>query len=166
MLRGRTKTIILAVFAVLVIAGAVTGGLIYKSAHDSPVPKSIAKQVDFPIYYPAQKQLPKGYTLSKTSFKSPQSGVVVYAVTYGNGKRLVFSVQKKPSDDELASFVKTYIPIHREALTLVGKATIGSLNNRTVVSIPTDSGTWILVTGPPEAYGTDALSKTLKALTY
>jgi hypothetical protein len=159
------KIAVIVTVAVLVIGTAVGAILIYMSANSSPVPKSIAKQVNFPVYYPDQKKLPVGYLLSKTSFKSPQPGVVVYAVNYGNGKHLVFSVQRKPSDDELAAFVKNYIPIHRQILTLSGTATIGSINNQTVASLPTDHNTWIIMTGPMSIYATDDLANVLKAIT-
>jgi hypothetical protein len=162
--RKSRKPLVIGICAFLIILIAGVGGFLYINKTKSPVPKNISKSVNFPIYYPDQKKLPSGYTLSKSSFKSPQPGAVLYSVQYDNGKKLVFSVQQKPSDSDLAAFVKNYIPIHRQVLTLVGTATVGAIGPQTVVSLPTDSNTWIIVTGPANAYGTDNLAQVLKAL--
>lgn len=162
--KNRRKLLAITCVTTVIIITAGIGSWLYMNSVRSPVPKNISKQVNFPIYYPDQKKLPPGYTLSKSSFKSPQPGAVLYVVYYDKNQKLVFSVQQKPSDSDLAAFVKNYIPIHRQVLTLVGTATIGAIGKQTVVSLPTDSNTWIIVTAPANVYGTDALAQVLKAL--
>jgi hypothetical protein len=132
----------------------------------NPVPADIRHKVSFPVYYPEQSQLPAGYSLNQSSFRlaNSQGEAVIYSVSYGNGQELIVSVQKNPSGAELAAFVKNYIPVHRELLTHSGKATIGAIGQQTVASLPTDSGAWVLITAPADAYGTDNLSQVLKAL--
>jgi hypothetical protein len=139
------------------------GLLIYKTSSTSPVPKSIAKQVSFPVYYPDPKHLPTGYKLDATSFTIPDKDVVLYAVKYSRGQ-LAFSVQAKPSEAELKQFTSQRIPLHTNLKTDVGEAAIGAIGNQSVVSLPTENA-WIIVTGP---YATDQskLANVLKALRY
>jgi hypothetical protein len=151
---------------ILILTGLLVLGLRERKKVDaSPVPAHIQQVVKFPIYYPDPAKLPAGYHLNSQSFQSPQTGVVVYSVVYNNGQKMVFSLQAKPSTAELASFNKRYIPIHSQVLTLVGTATEGAINQQTVVSLPVDqSGTWIIVTAPQNAYGTDELTQVLRAI--
>jgi hypothetical protein len=130
----------------------------------SPVPAAVTSAVNFPIYYPNPSKLPAGFTLNQSSFKYvPRQGVLYY-VNYDSGKKLIFTVQQKPSAGELANFDKQYLAIHRQVLTLVGTATIGAINDQTVVSLPTDSNAWIIMTGPADIYANDDLSQVLKSL--
>jgi hypothetical protein len=130
------------------------------------VPAGLQQRVSFPIYYPDPKKLPAGYTLIPSSFhlEGSNSEAVLYTVSYSGNKKLVFTIQQKPSSHELANFVKLYIPVHRIVATVAGIATVGSINQQTVVSLPTDTKAWILVTGPSDLYGTDQLSQVLKAI--
>lgn len=160
----KRKNLFIGVAGIVVIA-IIGGGFFYiTGSNNSPVPSKLSKAVDFPVYYPDPKKLPNGYSLNEKSFKSPQSGVIVYAVSYGKGQKLVFSVQHKPSSDDLASFVKTYIPINRQVLTLAGTATVGAIGQQTVASLPTDTNAWIIVTGPANAFGSNDFSQVLQAL--
>jgi hypothetical protein len=137
---------------------------IQKPINSSPVPLAIAQSVNFPIYYPDPQKLPTGYSLNSSSFKYVPGQGIVYYVNYDNGKRLVFTLQKKPSNDELATFNKKYIPIHREVLTSLGTATIGGISGQTIVSLPTDNLTWIIITGPANIYATDKLTQVVESL--
>lgn len=127
------------------------GGWFYMKNARSPIPKNISQSVSFPIYYPDQKKLPQGYTLSLKSFTSPQKGVILYSVKY-KGKKLVFSLQKKPSDNDIQSFYLNYIPLRNKMQTQLGQAEIGAYrsggNLQTVVSLPTNKGTWLIITAP------------------
>ena len=139
---------------VLVILAAAGGSYWYVSRNSSPVPRNIQSKVDFPIYYPDQKKLPTGYRLNPDSFKAPQANGVVYEVDYGNGKRMVFSVQPKPSDNALQTFNSSYIPLRTDYQTPSGTAEIGAYNDNgkitteTLVSLPTNDKTWLLITAP------------------
>jgi hypothetical protein len=135
---------------VLMLALFIGGGTwLYVHKNSSPVPKAIRQSVDFPVYYPDPKKLPSGYTLNLSSFKTPIKNGVTYSVSYGNGKQLVFSVQPKPSPAELQTFDGNYLPLKTTYQTPVGQAEIGAYNLKTLVSLPTSSSTWIIITAPP-----------------
>lgn len=137
---------------VLLFGGASIGMWLYLHRSVSPVPKSIQKSVSFPIYYPEQAKLPAGYNLDLRSFKNPVPNGISYIVRYSNGNKLVFSLQEKPSDSELQSFNANYIPLRNEVHTNIGLAEIGAYSKQgkveTLVSLPTNSPTWIIITAP------------------
>jgi hypothetical protein len=155
---GNGKKIAVIVVASVLVIGTLVGAiLIYKSAaSSSPVPQSISKQVDFPIYYPDQKQLSSGYTFDKTSITSPAAGVILYKVNYSGYKKIIITIQKLPSDTEIQNFYSNYIPLRTKMQTRLGEAQVGARNiqsngkliTQTVVSLPTSEDTWILVTAP------------------
>lgn len=113
----------------------------------SPVPATVRKSVSFPVYYPSPAKMPAGYTLDLHSF-SATSQTVVYSVTYETNKKIAFTVQRKPSDDELKLFHTNQMPLRNEVKVAVGTATTGSLNNQTLASLPTNDQTWLLITAP------------------
>ena len=156
------KTFSLTIILILIIVGL--SGFFIFHAKRSAVPAYITKQVSFPIFIPDSKLLPPGYSLDKNSFSVQRHEAVIYTVSYPQNQRLNFSVQQKPSNDDLALFNKNYIPIHRQVLTLIGTATEGAIGNQTVVSLPTNDGSWVLITGPQNIYGTDDLARVLNAI--
>jgi len=159
----------------LIIVGAMIGLWLYlhrphtqaPSKNSSPVPASIAQSVNFPIYYPDSKKLPAGYNLDLNSFKSPVKNGVAYSVSYDSNKKIVFSVQQKPSDNELQSFTSNYIPLNNSVQVPVGQAKIGAYNNHgtleTLVSLPTNSKAWIVITAPKDINQTQ-LKQVLQSL--
>lgn len=159
-----SKRLLVWLIVMLIVAGGVAGIWAYDHRSDSLVPKVVRGKIDFPIYYPDPAKLPAGFVLDSSSFKSVSPEAVLYIVNYGTNKKLVFTVQKKPSDSELDNFNKQYIPIHRQVSTSVGTATIGAIGNQTVVSLPTKDSSWILMTGAPDMYNTSNLAQVLKAI--
>ncbi len=113
----------------------------------SPVPRSIRQSVPFSVYYPDQYKLPRGYTLDLNSFRS-SSQAVIYTVSYADSKKLVFSLQKKLSDNGMSDFYAHNMPLRINVSTAVGTAAIGSINTQSVVSLPTTGNTWLLITAP------------------
>jgi len=158
--RGK-RNIIAASLAVVLVAGLAGWSLIQKNS--SPVPKRIAQKVSFPVYYPEQAKLPGGYTLDLQSFTSPVKNGVAYAVVYSGGKKIVFSVQAKPSDNELQSFNGNYIPLHLDYQTALGQAEIGAYHAQTLVSLPVIDGPWIVMTAPSDI-NQDQLKQVIHAL--
>lgn len=165
--KSRHKLWIVSVLSLLILIGFAVGGWTFTHRDQSPVPKNIQSAVSFPVYYPEQKKLPAGYTLNLQSIKMPQSNGVVYSVDYGLGKKLVFSVQPKPSDAELQRFNASYIPLRNEYQTPVGKAEIGAYNSHgqlvTLVSLPTSGKTWIIINAPYDV-NQDKLKQVLQAI--
>jgi len=112
-----------------------------------PIPKSEAKQLGFDIYYPSQKQLPAGYTLNMRSFETTNQ-VLIYSVSYGVNQKIIFSDQVKPSNSQIQAFYTRDLPLNTTLQTSVGLATIGAVNLETVVSIPTNTNSWLIITSP------------------
>lgn len=159
--KGRLRKALLSTVFILACGGVATWILIPptpKTAviNPSPVPAYITQKVNLPVYYPDQSQLPAGYIFDVSSIKSPLAQGVTYTVSYGQGQKLVFSLQPKPSDNELDSFVANYIPLNNDIQTKLGQAKLGAYSSKgvtqTMVSLPTLGKTWIIVTGP---YNTD-----------
>jgi hypothetical protein len=145
--KARRLWLIFPVLCLILAAGA--AGWYYKNRPTDPVPKNIKAAVSFPIYYPDQTKLPAGYSLDLFSFSTGQ-GAVIYKVNYDTHK-LIFTVQKKPSDAEISAFYKSNMPLHIDEKTDIGTAAIGVLNNQMVASLPTNSNAWILVTATKDA---------------
>lgn len=119
----------------------------HKRLPPDPVPLAIRQSVNFDIYYPDPAKLPAGYHLDTRSFSS-NNLAVVYRVNYGNGQKLVFSDQEKPSDGDIQQFYAKHMPLHINVSTSVGTAAIGIIGTKAVASLPTNSNSWLLVTAP------------------
>jgi hypothetical protein len=129
----------------------------------NPVPLSIRQSVSFPVYYPDPKKLPNGYSLNTGSFSSPVKNGVRYSVNYDNHKKIVFSVQAKPSDNELQTFNSSFIPLRIDYQTSVGQAEIGAYHTQTLVSLPISNGPWVVITAPQDI-SQDELKAVLRSL--
>lgn len=112
----------------------------------SPIPQSIRKQVDFHIYYPDQAKLPQGYSFNASSV-SASDQAIVYRIDHNDKQALAVTVQKKPSLDDLESFVKRQLPLNIKEDTPIGDATIGGIDKQLVVSLPSDTNSWLIITG-------------------
>lgn len=173
--KGVKKRWLLWLIIVFVIAGVATGAWLHWRPHQthtlpkpaSPVPAAVSQAVSFPVYYPDQAKLPAGYVLDLNSFKTPVKNGVAYSVSYGNNQKLVFSLQAKPSANELESFKANYIPLRIDYQTDIGQAEIGAYNNhgnvQTLISLPTKTNTWIIITAPYDT-NQDKLKKVLNSL--
>jgi len=137
------------VVIIIVIVGLVTWVVARQPSGTLPYPiaKAQAKSLGFDIYYPSQKLLPSGYILNKGSFETTNQ-VLIYSVSYGNGRKLVFSDQAKPSNTQIQAFYTRNLPLNTTLLTNVGLATIGAVNAQTVISLPTDTNAWLIATAP------------------
>lgn len=129
------------------------------------VPKDISKAVSFPVYYPDSKKLPSGYVLDTASFSSPVKNGVAYTVQYDDNKKIVFSVQAKPADNELQAFRGNYIPLRIDYQTRLGLAEIGAYHSQTLVSLPIIDGPWVVATAPSDTDQTK-LKQVLDSLTH
>jgi len=142
--------------AVIVLgAGAAVGFYLRPKAQPNKsdqtvVPATISAKVSFPVYYPDPKKLPAGYSLDRSSFSTPVKNGVTYKVLYSGGKKLVFSIQTKPSDNQIQTFNSNYIPLRIDYQTPVGQAEIGAYHGQTLVSLPVTNGPWIVITAPTD----------------
>jgi len=110
---------------------------------------SISKATPFPIFYPDSKKLPKGYIFDVSSL-SASDQVVVYSVTYGQNKKIAFTIQKKPSETDLKTFYANQLPLRHEIQLSIGTVAIGALNNQTLASLPTHKDSWLIITAPKD----------------
>jgi hypothetical protein len=116
------------------------------------VPQKIKASVPFSVYYP--KDLPTGYALDSESFRLAEPGVVLFALSHGRGKDIVFSEVKQPSGSDMDKFISSYIPLNTVQQVPLGEARIGAYgsapNIRTAVSLPVHDGPWIIMTAPSD----------------
>ncbi len=122
----------------------------------------VEKAHDIPLYCIDERKLPSGI-VSHTASAHFGSGAVIYNVVDGN-ETLSVSLQKKPDEKQLANFVPNIIPLHFQVDTPIGKASIGVHEKQTIVSLPTTSSTWIIITGPA-SYDPDKMTRLLALFT-
>jgi len=154
--------------ALLLLAGLAAIGFCKGVNHNGVVPKKIQNSVNFPIYYPDLKKLPTGYNLDPRSFRLAQAGVVLFTVTYGRGKDIIFSEEEQPSSKNIDKFISDYIPVNMSSELAVGQAKLGAYgpapNIRTIASLPITKGPWLIITAPSDT-NQNELVKILQALT-
>ena len=129
----------------------------------SPVPATVMAAVDYKVYYPDITKLPTGYKLDEHSFNVLVKNGIAYTVSYEVSKKIVFSLQTKPSDNELAAFRSNYIPLRTDFQTPIGAAQIGAYNSQTLVSLPLFNGPWIVITAPSDI-NQDQLKQVINSL--
>ena len=149
--KNSKRKIIVGLLVLFIFIGG-AGAWTYSHRYISPVPKSAQESVSFPVYYPDQNKLPLGYTFNLGSFSNPRKDVLLYAVDYSVGKKIVISLQKKPSVDQINKFYLAFIPLTNQVNLPLGQARIGITSNqpdqKTIVSLPTNDGVWIIATAP------------------
>jgi hypothetical protein len=164
--RANRRIFILTCLATVILAGSLGFLFLTRKAAPTPrpsvVPTSITKQAHFLVPYPDPLKLPHGYSLDLNSFSGTDQAVV-YSASYDQDKKIAFTVQKKPSDDELRAFYANQIPIRNEVKVSAGMAAIGVLNNQTFASLPTEGDSWLLITAPKDIDPND-LKKILQAI--
>ena len=140
-------------YALGIIVLAVIGvGFLYfhqRSVTYDPVPLNVRTAVPFNIYVPDPAKLPAGYSLDTQSF-STGNDAVVYKIHGLNGQAIIVTVQQKPSNDAIQAFYKAHMPLSIPISTNVGSAALGALNSETVVSLPTSTNAWLLMTAPSD----------------
>lgn len=135
---------------VLTVIGIV---LVGHASGPDPVPASIRQSVPFTVYYASSAKLPEDCNTDVSSFSTPQTGVVLFAVVCSEGK-LVISEQQQPARGDLQKFYASLMPRHQPLRTSSGTAQVGLLINGTDIqnaaSLPVGrSGPWIIVTASP-----------------
>ncbi len=139
----------LKILGVLVLIAVLTLGTIFilrsHSKAPDPIPVSVQKSVNFPVYYPDTTKLPVGFSLDKKTI-SAKGDVLIMSINYGSGQ-IIISEQILPPSNALQQFYSQRIPLRNNLTTSVGQAAISALNNETFVSLPT-AKTWIIITAP------------------
>lgn len=143
------------------------GLYLYSLRQTGPVPASVQSAVSFAVYYPGQDKLPAGYSLDHSSFRVAEAGVVLFSVSYGNGRSMAFSETARPASDVIDKFNTSAIPVHTQLTTALGKAVVGAYGSgkdlRTVASLPVNGGPWLIITAPSDI-NHDDLNRILQSL--
>lgn len=108
------------------------------------IPAQIKDSAEFPIYLPAD--LPKGFRFSKESVDMTPA-VITYYLEGRDSKKLIFTLQPKPTEIKTEDFGKERLLNSKEMTISIGKASIGTLKSVQTASVVTDE-TWILITAP------------------
>jgi hypothetical protein len=147
--RNRLKKYLILLTLIILIAAGFSLWQ-HKQQTKSPVPANIQKAVPYQIYYPDKTRLPQGYYIDQTSFANPVKNGVTYSVVDPSNRKLVFSLQQRPSDNDLTSFYGSYIPVKIELDTDNGKAESGIYNQKSLISLPIRDGPWVIITAPKD----------------
>lgn len=154
-MRSTTKRNIFLLIIFLIIASALTTALLFNYRQTSPIPRDISARVNFPLYYPSE--FPSGFRLDTDSF-SETNNVVTYTVSYESNKKLIFNIEALPKKFDFDGFNSK----GKKIRSSLGDAYVGSLGNKTVVSITSDKS-WLLV-GVPSPIDKPNLETMLQSL--
>lgn len=137
---SKVERTLLALGSLIII---VLGALItYHLLNPSYFPSSVKKGNKFSLYYPVNP--PSGLSVDKTSFKSPQSQVITYAVDASGSPKFFVSLEPVPDSFDPAVFEKNFIEVFAFHTT-VGSALIGTLNTQLIGEVRTSDNTLILI---------------------
>jgi hypothetical protein len=154
------KTIIVIPLLVLVIIGlAYIFMYAHKTSRPGSIPKKIKESASFTLYYPTE--LPPGYSVKQESF-SQATAVLTYYAENSHGQKIFFSEQALPDKAAMDDFNSRALQNQTNISTNSGKASIGTLNNRTTGSL-TASQTWVLITASDDSART-AITDALRNL--
>lgn len=158
----KRKSVYVAIAVSLLIVGGVLTSLgASNDSNNCDFSSSIRQATgSLQLYCLNASKLPRGVTtsLSDASFGN---GALLYSVRDGSST-LSVTLQHKPTKDQLANFTVNVIPLHFDVDTTIGKAQIGATKDQTIMSLPTASTTWILVSAPLN-YSPDKLTQIAKA---
>lgn len=141
------KWLLLGLATSLIIVTALLGGFYFiNRSRILPPPRYALAQIqnDLPFYYPYR--LPKGFTINPSTIGG-QADVTVYAISYGDNKNLAVSIQAIPKDFDFGNFYTHVMRGTREVTSSVGQAFMGTIEDRSVVSIKGQKA-WILISAP------------------
>lgn len=148
------------IFAAIIAALAGAGVYAYpKYFGPNPFPSNIQQNASLSLLYPAK--LPVGYQVDKTSFNL-DNGILIYSAANGD-KKMVFTLQKTPSNFDFTSFYKQQLSGTQQFQTTYGQATIGKNNGHYLGSLPAGD-TWVLLSTNSPAVSIDDMSVALQNL--
>jgi hypothetical protein len=129
---------------VLICLLAVSATIFSLVHHTSPISEVIKKQVKFDVYYPDPTKIPAGYSVDYSDISvTPQA--LIYTINGPALLKLFVSEQTKPPEVQLHYFYTNQMQLHTDVKTNVGTAAVGAIRAQTVVSLPTNTNTWLLI---------------------
>jgi hypothetical protein len=133
-----------AIALILIFLIAVGGTIFSVVHHTSPISEVIKKQVKFDVYYPDPAKIPAGYSVDYSDISvTPQA--LIYTINGHALLKLFVSEQTKPPEVQLHYFYTNQMQLHTDIKTNVGTAAVGAIGAQTVVSLPTNTNTWLLI---------------------
>lgn len=138
----RQKLVASMLFIAILIATLATVYFVKFRSPEPPIPPEAVSAAIFPLYYPAE--LPEGFLIDPTSFKSSQY-VVLYQIKQENtGKIINVSLQPTLPDFDYDEFYKRDVVGRREVVTRSGPAILGTFSGAPISSMTTDT-TWVIL---------------------
>lgn len=154
------KRLIYVTFTLLAISAAVFG--ISKIKPDlfagSPFEETVKDSVEYDLYYPTS--LPPGFKIETDSVQKVEDGVVVYAISDDDGKRITVSSQIKPSQINLDSIYAALSGVY-DLKTHNGDVKVGKAQNGVLVAAMTLGDTWLLLNTPNGNVSVDEFNQIL-----
>lgn len=147
--------------AILIVTMAVAGWYIYQQSDASkPVPQSVVRAVNFPLYYPTK--LPDGFHVDRQSIKATNNQTVEFSIEQDNQKILVTEAAKPELSYE--QIYSERLADRRDFDTPAGKVSVGNFkvnDDRAGGSLLT-ARTWVIVIAP-RGYSLDRLSDVMRS---
>jgi hypothetical protein len=123
---GRKKIILIGIVAVLVLGGVGEALVMYKQAHQSPIPSAVSNQVAFSLYYPSP--LPSGWSIDATSY-TVNDGIFFYKL-HGPSTSVTVTIQARPAAFNPAAFYKSQMQNAPTFDTKNGDGTTATIDKR------------------------------------
>lgn len=151
----RHKRLVIAVVALLIIAGAIGASWYVFLRQTDPFSADIKQSTKIGLYYPQNTPLDK-HTISVTN-----GGQLVNYVAEQRDESIYIAIQQKPKAFEISAFENGLKNATRVS-TDVGTAAVGTIGGRRVGSLAT-ANDWILATAP-ETVSADTISAVLQRM--
>lgn len=146
------------IFAFRKPLGSAIGNLL---APPSPFSQEVREKAGFPLFYPTK--LPGSFKIESDSVKQPESGVVIYAITDDDGKRININLQKQPEGINLDPLYNVLEDI-QELDTKFGKVKTGVSTESVQITNILTGKTWIIVNAAKDTLTQDELIKLINNL--
>jgi hypothetical protein len=140
---SRKLLVVMIAAAAIALLGAGAFCLYYfLSSQRDPIPQSISKQVNFPLYYP--DTLPKNWKLDKSSFYVDTNNNIVGYLLRGPIGNLNITIQPVPAAFDFNGFYTQRLHNTVQFLTPLGQGAIGKSNQQLLVGSLVTTSSWVL----------------------
>lgn len=167
--RTRSSKKVLRFFLMLLVVTAVTGGgyLLWRGPISgllepkSPFSTKIQENMGVPLYFPTK--LPGSFKIETDSITQPEGGVVLYAITDDDGKRINITLQKQPGGISLDPLYAA-LQNARDIQTKFGSIKTGTTSENVDVTNILTGKTWVLINTPKDTLKDEQLISLIDSL--
>lgn len=127
----------------------------------SPFSKEVQQSAGITLYFPSKP--PTGFKIEIGTITQPEKGVVMFAMTTDDGKRIVMNQQQKPENislDPLYAVLKDVKPVQ----TKYGEVKIGTSEDGITVANVVIENTWIIINSSDGSLNTESLKTIVDGL--